>query len=124
MSNNLTLTIDGKDISVPQTTTAETNYILGVDTSKQVEADGFTHNGFSISYSQKEFSFLGEEEVDDFQECLMRFKDFVLKKSIQYNDIENDGVEAFFLIKSRIQNIQYEKDSVMVKQPEISFSFC
>lgn len=125
MSMNLTLTIDGKDIDLIQTTTKETNFVLGVDVDNQVEKDGFTRKDFRIS---------SIHNPDEFYEALERFESYAAKRSAKMDTVRNLATEAVYLIYKTIDensfnesNFSFVDDSdelePLVEEKEIIFSF-
>lgn len=113
MSMNLSITIDGEHVNTLHTSTKETSMILGVDVEKQVE-NGCFHNGFHIS---------SVKQPDEFEKCLQRYKDFVLQKTIHFQTIDNDGIEAFFKIRQAMSFIEFNEDMTDAVVKEVKMSF-
>lgn len=110
---NIAIKINGEFIETAHTSTKETSMILGVDVDRQVDSEGY-NNGFGIS---------SIKQPEEFEECLNRYNQWALEKTIQWNEIDNEAIHAFFKIKEARGFIEFNEDMTDAKVKEVIFSF-
>lgn len=106
MSMNLVLKVNNEEINIPQTTTKETNKILGTD------VDNLHVNGISTPFEANSRS-----NIHYFLSVFERFKHYALDYSTRIQDVDNDAVKAVILIQNVLDNSHIEESLT------ISFSF-
>lgn len=106
MSMNLVLKVNNEEVDLPQTTTKETNKILGTN------VDNLQVNGFSTPFEANSRS-----NMEYFLSVFERFKNYALDYSTRIQDVDNDAVKAVILIQNVLNHSHIDESST------ISFSF-
>ncbi len=95
MSMNLSLTIDGFRVNVPQTKTKETSHVLGFDVDKMHTDGAFTYPIFISSKDNRE----------EFDKVLSRFRQMTVKSIVETQNIDdNEFLTAYLEIQDALKS--------------------